>query len=64
MKAPRPLPNPTATVATTPRRSQDLTWGRVVFLPPGLLNPRLIFDPPPMRTRSPCDPMVRTAPAR
>jgi hypothetical protein len=61
MKTPRPLPSPAAGGAVKPRRSLDLTWGRVVFLPPGLLNPRIIFDPPPMRTRSPCAPLARAA---
>lgn len=53
MNSPHPLPFLQGCIQSVPRRARDLTWGRVVFLPPGLLNPRTIFDPLPMRTRFP-----------
>jgi hypothetical protein len=28
-----------------------VTWGRLLFLPPELANPRVIFEPPPFRAR-------------
>ena len=28
---------------------RDITWGRVLFLPPELKNARLVFDPQPFR---------------
>jgi hypothetical protein len=31
------------------RLSRDVTWGRFLFLPPELANPRVIFDPLPFR---------------
>jgi hypothetical protein len=31
------------------RLRRDVTWGRLVFLPPELANPRVIFDPMPFR---------------
>ena len=34
-----------------PRRTRDVTWGRVLFQPP-MLNPRLVFDPVPFRTQT------------
>ena len=34
--------------AAVPQR--DVTWGRILFRPPELANPRLIFDPLPFRT--------------
>jgi hypothetical protein len=32
------------------RLGRDITWGRILFLPPELANPRVIFDPTPFRT--------------
>ncbi len=32
-------------------RMRDVTWGRILFHPPALLNPRLVFDPLPFRTQ-------------
>jgi hypothetical protein len=31
------------------RCARDITWGRILFLPPELTNPRMIFDPQPFR---------------
>jgi hypothetical protein len=31
------------------RLCRDITWGRILFLPPELANPRVIFDPMPFR---------------
>ena len=53
MNPPHPLPCLPGCSQFVPRRARDLTWGRVVFMPPGLLNPRMIFDPLPMRTQFP-----------
>jgi hypothetical protein len=36
---------------TAARRTRDVTWGRILFQPPALLNPRLVFDPLPFRTQ-------------
>ena len=36
---------------TAGRRLHDVTWGRILFQPPALLNPRLVFDPLPFRTQ-------------
>lgn len=33
-----------------PRRTRDVTWGRILFQPP-MLNPRLVFDPLPFRAQ-------------
>jgi hypothetical protein len=30
---------------------RDIVWDRPVFRPPGLPNPRVVFDPPPFRTQ-------------
>lgn len=30
---------------------RDMTWGRFLFLPPILANPRMIFDPQPFRAQ-------------
>jgi len=35
-----------------PQRVRDITWDRILFQPPELLNPRQIFDPLPFRTQS------------
>jgi hypothetical protein len=34
-----------------PQRTRDITWGRILFQPPALLNPRQVFDPLPFRTQ-------------
>lgn len=31
---------------------RDVTWGRVLFVPPELTNPRIVFDPLPFRSQS------------
>jgi len=36
---------------TVSRLGRDITWGRFLFLPPQLANPRLIFDPLPFRAQ-------------
>jgi hypothetical protein len=47
------FPNPSPFASTgygNPGRAQlprDITWDRPVFRPPGLPNPRVIFDPLP-----------------
>jgi hypothetical protein len=65
MNSPRPLTFLHGCSLPGPRRARDLTWGRVLFLPPGLLNPRTIFDPLPMRTQFPGpNPAGRPRPAR
>jgi hypothetical protein len=33
------------------RFCRDITWGRILFLPPELANPRVIFDPLPFRSQ-------------
>jgi hypothetical protein len=38
-------------LAPGPRRQRDILWDRPVFHPPGLPNPRVIFDPLPFRTQ-------------
>ncbi len=47
-------PYPFFAVATEPRpqRARDVTWGRILFQPPELLNPRLVFDPTPFRMQT------------
>ncbi|HYC72694.1 MAG TPA: hypothetical protein VEB66_15900 [Opitutaceae bacterium] len=45
-------------VGTGPTRPRDITWGRILFQPPFLPNPRIIFDPLPFRTQ------LFSAPAR
>jgi len=37
---------------TRPQRVRDITWDRILFQPPALLNPRQVFDPLPFRTQS------------
>lgn len=49
MNTPYPFGNH---AAATPRRVRDVTWDRVLFQPPELLNPRLVFDPVPFRTQT------------
>ena len=46
-------PYPAFSLATEPaaRRARDVTWDRILFQPPALLNPRLVFDPLPFRTQ-------------
>jgi hypothetical protein len=46
-------PYPFFAVAAEPRpqRARDVTWDRIVFQPPALLNPRQVFDPMPFRTQ-------------
>jgi hypothetical protein len=39
-----------AASAGASRLCRDITWGRILFLPPELANPRVIFDPLPFRT--------------
>lgn len=34
---------------TRPQRVRDVTWDRILFHPPELLNPRQVFDPLPFR---------------
>lgn len=34
------------------RRVRDVTWDRILFQPPALLNPRQVFDPLPFRTQT------------
>ena len=34
----------------TSRLRCDVTWGRVLFQPPELTNPHVIFDPMPFRS--------------
>lgn len=31
---------------------RDVTWGRILFVPPELVNPRIVFDPVPFRSHS------------
>lgn len=47
-------PHQIANFATEPRtqRVRDITWDRILFQPPALLNPRQVFDPLPFRTLS------------
>ena len=47
-------PYPFTGLATEPRlqRVRDITWDRILFQPPALLNPRQVFDPLPFRTLS------------
>jgi len=47
-------PYPFLCVATEPRplRVRDITWDRVLFQPPALLNPRQIFEPLPFRMQN------------
>ena len=35
-----------------PPRARDVTWDRIVFQPPALLNPRHVFDPMPFRMQT------------
>jgi hypothetical protein len=44
-------PYPFSHGTDTPRRVRDVTWGRILFQPPALLNPRQVFDPLPFRTQ-------------
>ncbi len=37
--------------AAPDRSLRDIIWDRPVFRPPGLPNPRVVFDPPPFRTQ-------------
>ncbi len=46
-----PYPHFAQTADSLPRRTRDVTWGRILFQPP-LLNPRLVFDPLPFRTQT------------
>lgn len=46
-----PYPNFREPANGAPRRVRDLTWGRILFPPPALPNPRVIFDPQPFRTQ-------------
>lgn len=34
------------------RREKEIAWGRPVFRPPELINPRVAFDPLPFGTQS------------
>jgi hypothetical protein len=47
-------PYPFLSVATEsrPPRARDITWDRILFQPPALMNPRQVFDPLPFRTQS------------
>ena len=45
-----PYPHFAQATDTPPRRTRDVTWGRILFQPP-LLNPRVVFDPLPFRTQ-------------
>ncbi|MBI2814304.1 MAG: hypothetical protein HYX71_08475 [Opitutae bacterium] len=36
---------------SAPGPKRDLVWGRPVFRPPALPNPRVIFDPLPFTTQ-------------
>ena len=47
-------PSPFLSFATEPRpqRVRDITWDRILFQPPALLNPRQVFDPVPFRTQN------------
>jgi len=47
-------PYPFAGLVTDSRsqRVRDITWDRILFQPPALLNPRQVFDPLPFRTLS------------
>jgi len=47
-------PYPFTGLATEPRsqRVRDITWDRILFQPPALLNPRQVFDPLPFRTQN------------
>ena len=31
---------------------RDVTWGRILFVPPELTNPRIVFDPLPFRSQN------------
>jgi hypothetical protein len=47
-----PAPGPRVFAAGRIRLRRDL-WGRLVFAPPELVNPRAIFDPVPFRSVPP-----------
>jgi len=49
MQTPYPAFSPAA--ETAERRTRDVTWDRILFQPPALINPRQIFDPLPFRTQ-------------
>lgn len=49
MNSPNPTPAPGT--GTRPARARDVTWDRILFQPPSLLNPRLVFDPMPFRSQ-------------
>jgi hypothetical protein len=60
MASPWPAPHSQAGVNGAPlRRTRDLAWGRPLFLPPELTNPRVIFDPLPFRCTAPAFPHGR-----
>jgi len=47
-------PHPITHFAAEPRSQpvRDITWDRILFQPPALVNPRQVFDPLPFRTLS------------
>jgi hypothetical protein len=47
-----PAPRPRLLAAGRVRLRRDV-WGRLVFAPPELANPRAIFDPLPFRSAPP-----------
>lgn len=46
-----PYPFVSATADAPRQRVRDVTWDRILFQPPELLNPRLVFDPLPFRNQ-------------
>lgn len=46
-----PYPNHREAAPGARGRIRDLTWGRTLFTPPSLPNPRVVFDPAPFRTQ-------------
>jgi hypothetical protein len=47
-----PLPFFSVAAEARPARMRDITWDRILFQPPALLNPRQVFDPLPFRTQN------------
>ena len=44
-------------------RRRDAKWGRFLFSPPELINPQVIFDPPPFRATEYSSPTAARPPA-
>jgi hypothetical protein len=57
-----PTPRQIREAAQAAERRRDVTWGRVLFVPPALAQPHVIFDPLPFRAHEFAPARSRKAP--